>query len=126
MGHLAGIAPVTLRWACAGLAPVLLALACPAAAAPDLPDLETRWHACVRQAFSGQPLGLERRAAQRGALAACKAQEDAYVHAMLAAQEAEAQARATRGVAARARDWALTAAGTAKTTLGGVIDRLRW
>ncbi|KMO33724.1 hypothetical protein VP06_15865 [Methylobacterium aquaticum] len=92
----------------------------------DLAALETRWHACVRQAFGAQPLGMERRAAQRAALAACKPQEDAYVHAMLAAQEAEARARATRGVLARARDWALAAAGSARATVGGLVDRLRW
>ncbi|MFH6784139.1 MULTISPECIES: hypothetical protein [Methylobacterium] len=131
MRHVAGVAPVTLRRGCARLAPLLLACAgAPAAVAETgLDDLETRWHACVRQAFSGQPPGLERRAAQRAALAACKAQEDAYVHAMLAAQEAEAtvqtSARATRGVVARARDWVLAAAGSARATVGGVIDRLR-
>lgn len=91
----------------------------------DLPGLETRWHACVRQAFGSQPLGMERRAAQRAALAACKPQEDAYVHAMLAAQEEAARAGATRGVVARARDWALGAAGSARLALGGVMDRLR-
>ncbi|WP_157064202.1 hypothetical protein [Methylobacterium tarhaniae] len=112
----------------AGLAPLLLAFAGGPALAEeaDLPGLETRWHACVRQAFTGQPLGMERRAAQRAALAACKPQEDAYVHAMLAAQEAEARARTTRGVIARARDWAFAAAGSARATVGGVIDRLRW
>ncbi|TGE01266.1 hypothetical protein [Methylobacterium nonmethylotrophicum] len=112
----------------AGIAPLLLALAGAAAGAAgaDLGGFEARWHDCVRQAFSGQPLGMERRAAQRAALAACKPQEDAYVHAMLAAQEAEARARATRGVAARARDWAFAAAGSARATLGGVLDRLRW
>ncbi|TNC16049.1 hypothetical protein FF100_01930 [Methylobacterium terricola] len=118
---------MTLRWASMGLAPLALALAgAPAAAETGLADLEARWHACVRQAFAGQPLGLERRAAQRAALAACKAQEDTYVHAMLAAQEADIRARATRGAVARARDWALNAAMKAKATLGGVIDRLRW
>ncbi|AWN45282.1 hypothetical protein DK419_02200 [Methylobacterium terrae] len=108
--------------------PLLLVLAGgPAAAAEaDLGDLEGRWHACLRQAFTAQPLGLERRAAQRAALAACKAQEDAYVHAMLAAQEADVRARATRGVVARAKDWALAAAGSARATVTGMIDRLRW
>jgi hypothetical protein len=107
---------------------LVIALACGPAMAEeaDLPALETRWHACVRQAFSGQPLGMERRAAQRAALAACKPQEDAYVHAMLAAQEAEARARATRGVLVRARDWALGAAGSARAAVGGLMDRLRW
>ncbi|MET7245667.1 hypothetical protein ABZT49_20150 [Methylobacterium sp. EM32] len=107
---------------------LVLALACGSALAEeaDLAVLETRWHTCVRQAFTGQPLGMERRAAQRAALAACKPQEDAYVHAMLAAQEAEARARATRGVAARARDWAIGAAGSARAVVGGLMDRLRW
>ncbi|GJD60393.1 hypothetical protein [Methylobacterium frigidaeris] len=111
-----------------GVTPLLLAFACGSAVAEeaDLAALETRWHACVRQAFTGQPLGMERRAAQRAALAACKPQEDAYVHAMLAAQEAEARARATRGVVARARDWALGAAGSARAAAGGLMDRLRW
>jgi len=128
VGHVAGIAPVTRRRGGARLAPLMLAFAgAPAAAEePGLAGLEAGWHACVRQAFSGQPLGLERRAAQRAALAACKAQEDAYVHAMLAAQEAEARARATRGVVARARDWTLAAAGSVRATVGGVIGRLRW
>lgn len=109
------------------MALVLMALACaPAAAAEtDLADLEARWHACLRQAFTGQPLGMERRTAQRAALAACKPQEDAYVHAMLAAQEAEVRARETRGVVARAKDWALAAAGSARATVAGVLDRLR-
>ncbi|UHC18868.1 hypothetical protein LRS73_14005 [Methylobacterium currus] len=107
---------------------LLVALACGPALAEetDLASLETRWHTCVRQAFTGQPLGMERRAAQRAALAACKPQEDAYVHAMLAAQEAEARARATSGVVARARDWALGAAGSARAVVGGLMDRLRW
>lgn len=124
----AAIARVTARPPGLRGAPLLLALACGPAAAEevDLPLLENRWHACVREAFSGQPPGLERRAAQRAALAACKPQEDAYVHAMLAAQEAEARARATRGLVARAKDWALAAAGSARATVGGVVDRLRW
>ncbi|WP_064503872.1 hypothetical protein [Methylobacterium platani] len=107
--------------------PLLLVLAGGPAAAEDaaLQALEGGWHACLRQAFAGQPLGMERRAAQRAALEACKPQEDAYVHAMLAAQEAEVRARATRGVVARARDWALAAVGSARATVGGVIDRLR-
>ncbi len=88
MERVAGIAAVTLRLR-PGLVPLLLALAGAPALAEEagLAGLETRWHDCVRQAFGGQPLGMERRAAQRAALAACKPQEDAYVHAMLAAQE---------------------------------------
>jgi hypothetical protein len=119
---------MTLQRRIPGLAPLLLALAGGPAAAEeaDLAALEIRWHACVRHAFTGQPPGMERRAAQRAALAACKPQEDAYVHAMLAAQEAEVRARATRGIAARARDWAFAAAGAARTTIGGVLDRLGW
>ena len=124
----AAIARMTGRRPVLRGAPLFLVLACGPAAAEDadLPLLETRWHACVRDAFTGQPPALERRAAQRAALAACKPQEDAYVHAMLAAQEAEARARATRGLVARAKDWALAAAGSARRTVGGVIDRLRW
>ncbi|MCF4128312.1 hypothetical protein [Methylobacterium sp. SyP6R] len=107
---------------------VLLALAGGPAPAEEagLAALETRWHDCVRQAFGGQAFGMERRAAQRAALAACKPHEDAYVRAMLAAQEAEARARTTRSVVARARDWAIGAAGSARAALGGVMDRLRW
>lgn len=124
--HAAGIAALTPGWARPGLV-LLLAFAGGTATAEeaDLSALETRWHMCVRQAFTGQPLGMERRAAQRAALAACKPQEDAYVRAMLAAQEEAARARATSGVVARARDWALGAAGSARAALGGVMDRLR-
>ncbi|GJD97846.1 hypothetical protein [Methylobacterium iners] len=52
-------------------------------------DLKQRWHRCVRNAFSGQPMRVDTAGAQRAALAACKAHEDAYVAAMLAAQGIE-------------------------------------
>ncbi|WP_336491436.1 hypothetical protein [Methylobacterium nigriterrae] len=81
-----------------------------AAEAPtaDLAALQHEWHRCVRNAFSGRPESVSTRAAERTALAACKAGEDAYVAAVMASRAAENEAarRADRTLTSRARAWA--------------------
>ena len=88
---------------------VMIALSAGAAVAvaDELPMLEKRWHKCVRQAFSGQPVSVPKRAAELAALAECKPAEDAYVAAMLSAQQMQADARRSGGetLGARARAW---------------------
>jgi hypothetical protein len=64
----------------------------------------------VRQHFSGQPLSIEKRAAERAALAACKAHEDAYVAAELSTRSAEADGSHRRGFTMRALAWISSAA----------------
>ena len=72
----------------------------------DLDGLRRDWHRCVRQNFSGQPLSVEKRAAERAALGACKAAEDAYVAAELTARTAGSEASARKdGLTTRARAW---------------------
>lgn len=72
----------------------------------DLDGLRRDWHRCVRQHFSGQPVSVEKRAAERAALAACKASEDAYVAAELVARTAKSEASGHRdGLTTRARAW---------------------
>lgn len=80
--------------------------------AADLDGLRRQWHRCVRQSFSGQPAGVEKRAAERAALAACKAPEDAYVAAELAARTVEGRAEGIQrdGLTTRARAWMATVA----------------
>lgn len=89
---------------CLGAAP---ALALDSYETPDREALRKQWHRCVRQAFSGQPASVEKRAAERAALAACKASEDAYVAAELAARQTEGTAKDTakrkEGLTTRAR-----------------------
>ncbi|GEP09479.1 hypothetical protein [Methylobacterium gnaphalii] len=76
----------------------------------ELDRLRGDWHRCVRQHFSGQPLSIERRAAERAALAACKAQEDAYVAAELTARTVAADSTPKRGLTTRALAWISSAA----------------
>ncbi|WP_132254039.1 hypothetical protein [Methylobacterium segetis] len=80
--------------------------------AQDLDSLRHAWHRCVRNAFSGQPESLGKLAAEREALAACKAGEDRYVAALLAARAAEEEAarREGRTLVSRARAWAASIA----------------
>lgn len=75
-----------------------------------LDGLRGDWHRCVRQHFSGQPLSIEKRAAERAALAACKAQEDAYVAAELTARTAASDGAQRRGLTTRALAWISSAA----------------
>lgn len=100
----------------AGAVTGLVWLAAPALAeAPREADLETLrkdWHHCVRQAFSGQPATIEKKAAQRAALAQCKASENALVAAELAAQQEAEEARRKDGLTTRARAWMSSLAGT--------------
>ena len=48
------------------------------AATADLPALEAAWHGCLREAYAQPMAGHGRQARERTALAACRAQEDAY------------------------------------------------
>lgn len=95
-----------MRVRVAHLAVALVCLAAPALAdATPREDLRRDWHRCVRQSFSGQPNHLSRQAAEKAALAVCKANEDAFVAAELDAQltqEATGQ-RDERGLLAHAR-----------------------
>ena len=64
----------------------------PAAASPaatDLPALEQAWHGCVRGAYDLQPEQRSRSGRERSALGECKAHEDAYVAALMAARAAD-------------------------------------
>ncbi len=95
-----------MRVRVAHLAVALVCLAGPAAAdATPREDLRRDWHRCVRQSFSGQPNHLGRQAAEKAALAACKASEDAYVAAELDAQMTQGAAGRNdeRGLMAHAR-----------------------
>lgn len=72
----------------------------------DLDGLRRDWHRCVRQHFSGQPVSVEKRAAERAALSACKASEDAYVAAEFAFRSADSDTAARKeGLTTRARAW---------------------
>ena len=100
---------LTLSLAAACLAPPPLASGAraaspPAALAPEAPEtLRRAWHRCVRQAYSGQPARLDRHAAQRAALQACRAEEDATVAAALAAESGSGRPPAS--LTSRARAW---------------------
>ena len=97
----------------------LVWLAAPALAeAPREAELETLrkdWHGCVRQAFSSQPANTDKKAAQRAALAKCKASENAVVAAELSvqqeAEEVRRKAAPTGGLTTRARAWMSSVAG---------------
>ena len=52
----------------------------------DLPALERTWHGCVREAYDRQPEQGGRPGRERYALDECKAHEDAYVAALMAAR----------------------------------------
>ena len=80
--------------------------------AADRDGLRREWHRCVRQSFSGQPATLDKRVAERAALAQCKASEDAYVAAELAARRADEEAarQSGRGLTGRARAWVASVA----------------
>ncbi|GEP01297.1 hypothetical protein [Methylobacterium haplocladii] len=72
----------------------------------DLDGLRRDWHRCVRQTFSGQPASIEKRAAERATLAACKPSEDAYVAAEFAARIAKSDDGPRKdGLTTRARAW---------------------
>ena len=61
----------------------------PAGASPsptDLPALEQAWHGCVRGVYDLQPEERNRGGRERSALGECKAYEDAYVAALMAAR----------------------------------------
>ena len=81
-----------------------------AAVAADTPDtLRRAWHRCVRRAYSGQPASLDRHAAQRAALQACRTEEDATVAAVLA--DEGASGRTPASLTSRARAWMASVAG---------------
>ncbi|SFT13488.1 hypothetical protein [Methylobacterium sp. yr668] len=90
-------AGLTLLAALAGAEPAAALAAEPA----DLPGLERAWHGCVREAFDRQPAHRSRPGRERGALDACKPQEDAYVAALMAARPIDAN----RPALAWARTW---------------------
>ncbi|GJE14842.1 MULTISPECIES: hypothetical protein [Methylobacterium] len=74
-----------------GLALVLtLAGAGPASALEvepaELPAMERAWHGCLRAAYDRQPENGSRSGRGRHALRECKASEDAYVAALMAAR----------------------------------------
>ena len=74
-----------------------------AASSPtDLPALEQAWHGCVRGAYDLQPEQQSRSGRERSALGECKAHEDAYVAALMAARAADGDGLE----AAWARTWA--------------------
>ncbi|GLS46854.1 hypothetical protein [Methylobacterium brachythecii] len=75
-----------------------------------LDRLRGDWHRCVRQHFSGQAPSIEKRAAERAALAACKTEEDAYVAAELSARTAASDGAHKRGLTTRALAWISSAA----------------
>lgn len=95
--------------------------------AADLDGLRQDWHRCVRQAFSGQPSSVAKQAAERAALAQCKASEDAYVAAELADRQAddEARRRNGRGLGLRAREWMASVAAyvvdPVTSWIGGIV-----
>lgn len=60
-----------------------------AAEPADLPALEQAWHSCVRYAYDQQPEHGSRAGRERNALDECKAHEDAYVAALMAARPAD-------------------------------------
>ena len=96
-----------------GVPPAAAAANPPAAAAAlaaDTPDtLRRAWHRCVRRAYSGQPASLDRHAAQRAALQACRTEEDATVAAVLA--DEGASGRTPASLTSRARAWMASVAG---------------
>ena len=52
----------------------------------DLPAMERAWHGCLREAYDRQPENGSRAGRGRKALGECKASEDAYVAALMAAR----------------------------------------
>ena len=86
----------------------------------DLPALERTWHGCVREAYAHQPDGASRAGAQRGALDACRAEEDSYVAAVMAARATD-----DRALTARALAWAASVAASVVDPVSGWIARLR-
>jgi hypothetical protein len=76
----------------------------------DLDRLRGDWHRCVRQHFSGQPLSLDKRTAERVALESCRSYEDAYVAAELAARTARFDGARKPGFGTRALAWISSAA----------------
>jgi hypothetical protein len=78
----------------------------------DLTMLERDWKGCVRDAFTHQPAGQSKAGGQRNALDECKAQEDAYVEAVMAARadDDERVRLGGRTMTARAREWAASVA----------------
>lgn len=61
-----------------------------ATAAPADPGvLELAWHRCLREATARQPPGQSRAGDERNALDECKAQEDAFVAALMAGRPAD-------------------------------------
>ncbi|MDP4004139.1 hypothetical protein [Methylobacterium sp. NEAU K] len=64
--------------------------------------LEQAWHRCLREAYAHQPTGQSQAGDERNALDQCRAQEDAYVAAVMAAGPAGTDEHP----AAWARTWA--------------------
>ncbi|CAM3176936.1 Secreted protein [Methylobacterium mesophilicum] len=56
----------------------------------DLPAMEKAWHSCVREAYDRQPERGIRAGRERNALDECKAHEDQYVAALMAARPEDA------------------------------------
>ncbi|NEU11963.1 hypothetical protein G3T14_07445 [Methylobacterium sp. BTF04] len=106
--------PFVLTFACiaVGLGSCLGSMAAEPASGGDLTILERDWKGCVRDAFTHQPAGQSKAGGQRNALDECKAQEDAYVTAVMAAQAAEDEQSRLGGrtMTARAREWAASVA----------------
>lgn len=88
--------------------------------AVDLPALERAWHGCVREAYAHQPDTRSRAGAQRGALDECRAEEDSYVAAVMAARPTD-----DRALTARALSWAASVAASVVDPVTGWIARLR-
>ncbi|WP_375456126.1 hypothetical protein [uncultured Methylobacterium sp.] len=106
---------------------IVLTVAPRAAAADDPGVLEQAWHACLRASFAHQSPAQGRAGSQRNALDACKAREDAFVAALMAARAGEAEAGRTgvRSLPARARAWAAAVAASVLDPVSSWIDRLR-
>ncbi|MCJ2135593.1 hypothetical protein MKK69_16300 [Methylobacterium sp. J-026] len=82
----AQLSGLALLLALAGVGPASALAAEPA----DLPALEKAWHSCVRQAYDSQPERDSRPGRERNALDECKAHEDRYVAALMAARPDDA------------------------------------
>ena len=84
------------------------------AEAPREAELETLrkdWHGCVQEAFAAKSATVDKRTAQRAALAKCKASENALVAAELAVQQEAEEARRKGSLTTRARAWMSSVAG---------------
>ncbi|MDP4005688.1 hypothetical protein [Methylobacterium sp. NEAU K] len=90
------------------------------AANGDLSGLERAWHGCVRETYAAQPAGQSRAASELSALDACRAHEDRYVAALMAARIG-----GDRPPGARVRAWAATMAASLVDPVTAWIQALR-